>query len=112
MDTSGYAFKLWKGPFYPVGLPDKEMLSFYACRFDSVEINHRLHRMPVESVFAHWRGRVPKDFYFSVKAPRAITHNSRLIQVGDAVASLFARLAKSLERSCFSCHLICARILP
>ncbi len=90
--TSGYAYKPWKGSFYPAGLPDKEMLSFYSSRFDSVEINHAFYRLAAESVFAHWREQVPKGFYFSVKAPRAITHNSRLMQVGDTVASLFARL--------------------
>jgi len=26
--TSGFAYKPWKGKFYPAGLPDKEMLPF------------------------------------------------------------------------------------
>src|SRR5687768_14855934 len=38
--TSGYAYKPWKGPFYPEDLPDKQMLHYYGERFRSVEINN------------------------------------------------------------------------
>ena len=31
--TSGYAFKEWKGPFYPAKLPDQELLPFYSSQF-------------------------------------------------------------------------------
>ena len=37
--TSGFAYKPWKGPFYPAGLPDAAMLRFYGERFGAVEIN-------------------------------------------------------------------------
>ena len=39
--TSGYSYKEWKGSFYPEKLPQKEMLSYYAQRFSTVEINVR-----------------------------------------------------------------------
>lgn len=96
--TSGYAYKPWKGRFYPAGLPDKEMLSFYARRFDTVEINHTFYRMPADPVLARWREQVSEDFSFSVKAPRAITHHARLKQTGDAVAFLFQRLESLGDR--------------
>src|SRR5256885_9867647 len=35
---------------YPEKLPDKEMLSFYAKQFPTVEINHSFYRMPTENV--------------------------------------------------------------
>ena len=38
--TSGYAYKPWKGSFYPKDLPDKQMLHFYGEHFKSVEINN------------------------------------------------------------------------
>jgi len=90
--TSGYAYKPWKGKFYPARLPDKEMLPFYAERFGTVEINHTFYRMPADPVLARWCEQVPEDFSFSVKASRAITHHARLKEAADAVAFLFQRL--------------------
>ena len=90
--TSGYAYKPWKGKFYPAKLPDKEMLPFYAERFDTVEINHTFYRMPADPVLARWCEQVPEGFSFSVKASRAIAHHARLKEAGDAVAFLFQRL--------------------
>ena len=90
--TSGFAYKPWKGKFYPAGLPDREMLPFYAARFDTVEINNTFYRMPADPVLARWREQVPEGFSFSIKASRAITHFSRLKEAGDAVAFLFERL--------------------
>jgi len=34
--TSGYAYKEWKGSFYPEKLSDKQMLAFYAKHFSTV----------------------------------------------------------------------------
>ncbi len=45
--TSGYSYKEWKGSFYPEDLPDREMLSYYAERFNSVEINSTFYKNQV-----------------------------------------------------------------
>ena len=76
--TSGYAFKEWKGPFYPEELPDDEMLAFYAGRFPTVEINNTFYRLPKENVLVGWASRVPDGFTFSLKASQRITHHARL----------------------------------
>ena len=34
--TSGYAFKEWKGGFYPADLKDDGMLGYYAGQFPTV----------------------------------------------------------------------------
>ena len=57
--TSGWSFKEWKGTFYPKDLPDDGMLSFYAGRFPTVEINNTFYRMPKESVLLDWASKVP-----------------------------------------------------
>ena len=44
--TSGFSYKEWKGSFYPEDLPDAGMLSYYAARFPTVEINNTFYRMP------------------------------------------------------------------
>jgi uncharacterized protein YecE (DUF72 family) len=76
--TSGWSYKEWKGSFYPADLRQAEMLSFYASRFTTVEVNNSFYRIPSEKVLAGWAGQVPSDFRFVVKASRRVTHNSRL----------------------------------
>src|SRR6267378_3764188 len=75
--TSGYSYKEWKGNFYPDKLPDREMLSFYAKQFSTVEINHSFYRMPTESALLNWAKSVPEGFRFSLKVNQQITHIHR-----------------------------------
>ena len=76
--TSGFAFKEWKGPFYPADLRDDAMLGFYAGRYPTVEINNTFYRLPKEHVLADWASQVHGDFTFSIKASQRITHYGRL----------------------------------
>ena len=92
--TSGYAFKEWKGAFYPAGLADDEWLGFYANRFPTVEINNTFYRLPKQSVLRDWSGRVPDGFTFSIKASQRITHHARLKpECADAVDFLLQNTA-------------------
>lgn len=91
--TSGYAFKEWKGVFYPAKLPDKDMLAFYASRLPTVEINNTFYRMPREKNLLDWAAQVPESFRFSIKASQRITHHARLVDAGDSVAYLAQALA-------------------
>ena len=81
--TSGFAYKEWKGSFYPEDLPDSKMLAFYAGQFGAVEINNTFYRMPSEKVLQDWAAQVPPHFRFILKASRQITHLRRLKDVGD-----------------------------
>ena len=76
--TSGYAFKEWKGSFYPEDLKDDGMLGFYAGKFPSVEINNTFYRLPKEHVLREWAAQVPDAFTFAIKASQRITHYARL----------------------------------
>jgi uncharacterized protein YecE (DUF72 family) len=76
--TSGFAYREWRGKFYPRELPPREMLRFYAGRFRAVEINATFYRMPSVSVLEGWAAEVPEEFVFSFKAPAVITHRKRL----------------------------------
>jgi uncharacterized protein YecE (DUF72 family) len=87
--TSGYAFKEWKGPFYPEKFKDDDMLGFYAGKFPTVEINNTFYRLPKEPVLIDWASRVPDGFTFAIKASQRITHFARLKpDCADAVAFL------------------------
>jgi uncharacterized protein YecE (DUF72 family) len=76
--TSGFAFKEWKGVFYPSDLKDAGFLSYYASRFPTVEINNTFYRLPRESVIREWAAQVPANFSFTIKASQRITHFQRL----------------------------------
>lgn len=91
--TSGYAYKEWKGKFYPEKISPKEMLRFYSERLTAVEINNTFYRMPKENVLASWAEQVPGDFVFALKAPQVITHLKRLRYVSDETGYLFKTLS-------------------
>lgn len=76
--TSGYAFKEWKGGFYPADLKDDGMLGYYAGKFPTVEINNTFYRLPKEKVLLDWASQVPDPFTFAIKASQRITHHARL----------------------------------
>ena len=71
--TSGFAFKEWKGSFYPNDLKDDGMLGYYASKFPVVEINNTFYRLPKESVIQSWAAQVPDHFTFTIKVDTATT---------------------------------------
>ena len=81
--TSAFSESKWKGSFYPKALPQKEMLRYYAERFNAVEINSSYYRMPSASNLKSWLADVPEGFQFAFKAPQAITHFKRLKDAGE-----------------------------
>ncbi len=93
--TSGYNYPEWKGSFYPSDLPTAKMLPFYAQQFNTVEINYTFYRMPNATMVANWAAQVPDHFRFTLKAPRRITHDRRLRDVGDTVR-IFCETAAEL----------------
>lgn len=94
--TSGYAYREWKGAFYPDDLPDGEMLRHYAERLPAVEINQTFYRLPRADVLETWADRVPDGFRFALKASRRITHFKRLRDAGEEVEYL-VRTASALR---------------
>jgi uncharacterized protein YecE (DUF72 family) len=93
--TSGYNYPEWKGSFYPSDLPAAKMLPYYAARFPTVEINYTFYRMPTEKLVEGWAAQTPSPYKLTLKAPRRITHDARLKNVGPMVAS-FCAVAGSL----------------
>lgn len=97
--TSGYAYKEWKGIFYPEKISSKEMLRFYGERLNAVEINYTFHHMPTERVLSPWAEQVPGDFAFALKAPQVFTHVKRLKEVGEEADYFFKTLAVLGEKT-------------
>ena len=93
--TSGFAYKEWKGSFYPEDMKDSGMLPFYASHFNAVEINNTFYRMPSEKVLSGWAEEVPPEFRFVLKASRQITHIKRLKEAAEPL-EYFLRNARVL----------------
>lgn len=103
LGTSSWNFSEWKGPFYPQSLPNSEMLGYYASKFPTVEVNTSFYALPKPATLIRWLESVPPGFTFALKAPRAITHEKRLVHCReetlaylDAIRSLGAAAAPGL----------------
>lgn len=97
--TSGFSYAEWKGSFYPAGLPDAEMLQSYAERLPTVEINNTFYRMPQPALLEGWNQKVASDgFRFALKAPRSITHISRLKDAADGTGHFLQVAARLGQR--------------
>ncbi len=53
-------------------------LQRYATRLNASEINSSFHRPHTAATYARWADSVPADFRFSVKLPKAMTHERKL----------------------------------
>jgi uncharacterized protein YecE (DUF72 family) len=95
--TSGFAYKEWKGPFYPEKISPKELLRFYSGHLNTVEINNTFYHMPNRTVLTSWADQVGGNFVFALKAPQVITHMKRLRHVSSETGYLFKSLSV-LER--------------
>src|ERR1041385_1681735 len=93
--TSGYNYPEWKGSFYPADLAAARMLPYYAARFPTVEINYTFYRMPNEKIVSGWAAQTPSPYKLTLKAPRRITHDNRLKNVGEHVQG-FCQVAATL----------------
>ena len=72
--TSGYHFRDWRGPFYPECLPDRDMLTFYADYFNTLELNVTYYQLPSIKSMDNIACRTPEDFNFWIKAHNEMTH--------------------------------------
>lgn len=72
--TSGYSFKDWKGPFYPIKITNTNMLEFYSRHFKVVEINSTYYAIPKPQNLEAMSNKTPDDFNFILKANGGMTH--------------------------------------
>lgn len=90
--TSGWQYKHWNnGVFYPADLPLSSQLTFYAARFDIVEVNFTFYRLPEASAFRSWAEQTPDGFVLDVKASRFLTHFKKLKDPEEPVERLMSR---------------------
>ncbi len=70
-------------------------LARYGRVLNAVEINSSFHRPHRAATYARWADATPGDFRFSLKAPKAVTHEARLAGA-DATMAAFVTASGAL----------------
>ncbi|MBU0514868.1 MAG: DUF72 domain-containing protein [Proteobacteria bacterium] len=91
--TSGWTYKDWDGLFYPQGVRGADRLSFYAERFDTVEVNATFYRFPTQNAINAWNTRLPEHFHLVVKGHRSITHFRKLVDCDEVLEAFLERVS-------------------
>ncbi len=76
--TSGWSYDDWKGVFYPKNLSSKEFLYYYSEIFYTNEINTTFYQIPSTRLVEGWVRSTPRNFVFTAKIPKVITHDNKL----------------------------------
>jgi uncharacterized protein YecE (DUF72 family) len=61
--------------------------------FDTVEIDSSFYSTPSKQMVTSWAKRTPKDFKFTAKFPKVITHDKRLKDVDEDLEHFFDAMA-------------------
>lgn len=82
LGTMGFSYKDWNSVFYPSEMDPRDYLSYYSRIFNSVEIDSTFYGTPPATTVKRWALQTPDTFRFSLKVPRQITHELKLINAG------------------------------
>jgi uncharacterized protein YecE (DUF72 family) len=74
--TSSWADPGFVQEWYPEGLDQKDLLPYYAQRFDGVEVNTTFYGVPTRSVVRRWADVTPDHFTFDIKLHQALSRHS------------------------------------
>ena len=92
--TSGFSYKEWKQNFYPPDLAAAGFLSYYATRFDAVEIDSTFYRMPTPQTLDAWAQATPEHFRFAIKSSQKITHREKLAVPSESLGYMLGLLER------------------
>lgn len=81
--TSAFTAAGWETAFYPEGMKLADYLTYYATKFDTVELDNTFYRTPSLSVVKGWNAKTPPGFIFAAKVPQTITHEKVLVDCQD-----------------------------
>ena len=81
--TSAFTAEGWVGSFYPEGTQPRDFLSYYATKFDTVELDNTFYRTPALTTVQGWNTKTPSGFIFAAKVPQVITHEKVLVDCED-----------------------------
>jgi uncharacterized protein YecE (DUF72 family) len=87
---SGWRYEPWRGVFYPEDLTQDRELEYASRALRSIEINGSFYSLQKPASYTAWYEATPKDFVFSVKGNRYITHTLRLRDIDGPLANVLA----------------------
>lgn len=87
----------WKGVFYPEDLPRKDWFAYYSQHFSTYEMNGTFYRFPTDKAMAGWYEKSPKDFLFSVKMYKGVTHYKKFTDCRREISDFYAVCANNLK---------------
>jgi uncharacterized protein YecE (DUF72 family) len=93
--TSAFTASGWERSFYPEGMKPADYLSYYATKFDTVEVDSTSYRTPSLSTVKGWNAKTPPGFLFAAKVPQVITHEKVLVDC-DAEFKQFIEVMENL----------------
>lgn len=96
--TSGWYYDHWEDVLYPPGLAKSKRFGIYSQEFNSVEINATYYRLPTASMVEGWYAKAPKDFVYTVKAPKEITHNRKLKDTAEPLSGFLQILTPMKDK--------------
>jgi uncharacterized protein YecE (DUF72 family) len=85
LGTSAFTADGWEGSFYPEGTQTRDFLTYYATKFDVVELDTTFYRAPSLATVEGWNAKTPAGFLFAAKVPKVITHEKVLVDCADDV---------------------------
>jgi uncharacterized protein YecE (DUF72 family) len=94
--TSSWADPGFVEAWYPPGIPSRERLSWYAERFDYVEVNSTFYAIPAARTVERWAKVTPDGFTFDVKLHQLL---SRHAARPDSLPKDMRHLTESNERA-------------
>ena len=81
--TSAFTARGWEGGFYPRGMKPADYLSFYATKYNTVELDNTFYRTPALSTVKGWYAKTPPGFLFAAKVPQVVTHEKVLVDCDE-----------------------------
>ncbi len=97
--TMGWSYEDWRGSFYEANLPASKMLEQYARTFSTVELDTTFYGVPRPTTLTGWKNAAPPRFLFSAKAPRAVTHERRLVGASESARDFGDLLQEQLGKT-------------
>ena len=99
--TSGFSFPDWLGNIYPHDIKKGDMLEYYEKNlgFEITEINSTYYTIHSQKSFEGMMRKTSKDFEFTVKAHKSLTHEIRGKETGKIVDNkdFFERFLYAVE---------------
>jgi len=88
--TSGFSFDDWIGTVYPNNIKKEEMFTYYWYHygFNCVELNFTFYQVPSEKTIIRIVRKAPRDFKFSIKLHKSITHDGKLDEIDSFLSKM------------------------